>query len=104
MANFTLFEVHLHDGLEFSPTNRAPLMGSQETSSDDSDAELEGESGMESEDEAEMESEGRSKMGVLFGLVLLIGIAAGIRYLRGGSEELGELADLDEGEEVELGA
>ncbi|ELZ83088.1 hypothetical protein C453_13821 [Haloferax elongans ATCC BAA-1513] len=100
MADFTLFEVHLHDGFEFSPTNRAPLMGAQDESDDEYDVEFED----DYEAEYESESEGGSKMGLLFGLVLLIGIAAGVRYLRGGGEDLDELADLDDREEVELGA
>ncbi|SEL63138.1 hypothetical protein [Haloferax larsenii] len=99
MADFTLFEVHLHDGFEFSPTNRAPLMGAQDESDDEYDVEFED----DAEAESESASKGGSKMGLLFGLALLIGIAAGVRYLRGG-DDLDELADLDEREEVELGA
>ncbi|UVE50144.1 hypothetical protein KU306_14755 [Haloferax larsenii] len=103
MADFTLFEVHLHDGFEFSPTNRAPLMGAQDESDDDYDVEFEDDAEVDYEAEYESASKGGSKMGLLFGLVLLIGIAAGVRYLRGG-DDLDELADLDEREEVELGA
>ncbi|WP_411963836.1 hypothetical protein [Haloferax sp. YSMS24] len=109
MANFTLFEVHLHDGFEFSPSSRGPFFGSSEETSDDYDAEMEEaveEYDIEIEgDDETSESGGRSAMGVLMGLVLLVGIAAGVRYIRGrGDDELDELADLDDREEVEIDA
>ena len=112
MADFTLFEVHLHDGFEFSPSNRAPLFSKRDSSDeDDYDVELEStdeydeEYEVEIEGDDESESGGRSAMGVLMGLVFLVGIAAGVRYIRGrGGDELDDLSDLDDREEVEIDA
>lgn len=113
MADFTLFEVHLHDGFEFSPSNRAPLFSKSDRADEDYDAELESADEHDSDeydieidgDDETGESGGRSAMGVLIGLVLLVGIAAGVRYIRGrGDDELDDLADLDDREEVEVGA
>ncbi|AFK20448.1 hypothetical protein E6P09_12920 [Haloferax mediterranei ATCC 33500] len=102
MADITLFEVHLHDGFEFSPTNRAPFVSKGgETAAE---AELEGEYETEAEEAGEESgSKSRTAMALLFGLVLLAGVAAAVRFLRGG-DELAELGELDEREEVEVGA
>ncbi|KAB1188102.1 MULTISPECIES: hypothetical protein [Haloferax] len=110
MADFTLFEVHLHDGFEFSPSNRAPLFNKSERADDDYEAELEEAHEDEYEveieaDEDDAESGGSRAMSMLFGLVLLVGIAAIVRYIRGrGDDDLDELVDLDDREEVEIGA
>ncbi|WP_416841050.1 hypothetical protein [Haloferax sp. DFSO52] len=109
MADFTLFEVHLHDGFEFSPSNRAPLFSKTSSTDDDYDAELESETEYDIEietEEDETESEGGRGMSILFGFILLVGIAAAVRYIRGrgGDDELDELADLDDREEVEIDA
>ncbi|AKU08762.1 MULTISPECIES: hypothetical protein [Haloferax] len=114
MADFTLFEVHLHDGFEFSPTNSAPLLskrGGDEAAAletedesyddyDDYDAEL------DADETDESESSGGPGMALLVGFVLLVGIAAAVRYIRGGGDDLDELADLDDEErdEVEIDA
>ncbi|MFC7202048.1 hypothetical protein ACFQJC_00860 [Haloferax namakaokahaiae] len=110
MADFTLFEVHLHDGFEFRPTNRAPLMSrfSREGDADETD-EIEMEEAVEVEIEADEETDDESSsgpgMGLVFGLVLLVGIAAVVRYLRSGGadEEYEELVGLD-ADEVEASA
>lgn len=111
MANFTLFEVHLHDGFEFSPSSRGPFFGKSEELSDDYDAELEESSEAEYDvdieaEEAEDESGGSRAMSMLVGLVLLVGIAAVVRFVRGrgSDDDYDELADLDDREEVEVGA
>ncbi|RDZ44137.1 hypothetical protein C5B91_11430 [Haloferax sp. Atlit-10N] len=111
MADFTLFEVHLHDGFEFSPTNSAPLLSkrggdeaaaleAEDESYDDYDAEL------DADETDESESSGGPGMALLVGFVLLVGIAAAVRYIRGGGGDLDELADLDDEErdEVEIDA
>ncbi|KAB1198792.1 MULTISPECIES: hypothetical protein [Haloferax] len=107
MADFTLFEVHLHDGFEFSPSNRAPLFAKSERAADDYDAELEAEEEYEFEievDEDESESEAGRGASLLVGFVLLVGIAAAVRFIRGrGDDEMDELADLDR-EEIEIDA
>ncbi|ELZ54733.1 MULTISPECIES: hypothetical protein [unclassified Haloferax] len=109
MADFTLFEVHLHDGFEFSPTNSAPLLSkgvdaltdADDESHDDYDAEL------DADETDESESSGGPGMALLVGFVLLVGIAAAVRYIRG-DDDLDELADLDddadERDEVEIDA
>ncbi|KAB1193895.1 hypothetical protein GJR96_10775 [Haloferax sp. MBLA0076] len=108
MADFTLFEVHLHDGFEFSPSSRGPFFGKSEEMSEDYEAELESEAeeyDIEIETEDEDESSGSRAMSMLVGLVLLVGIAAIVRFVRGrGDDDLDELADLDDREEVEIGA
>ncbi|RDZ63289.1 hypothetical protein C5B90_09020 [Haloferax sp. Atlit-12N] len=112
MADFTLFEVHLHDGFEFSPTNSAPLLskgGSEmELEADDESYDDYDDYDVEFDDDEadEAESGGRPGVGLLVGLVLLVGIAAAVRYIRGGGDDLDELADLDDEErdEVEIDA
>ncbi|MGB9955820.1 hypothetical protein ACOZ4B_05470 [Haloferax prahovense] len=113
MADFTLFEVHLHDGFEFSPTNSSPLLstgrGEDALEADDESHDDYDDYDVEfDDDEAEAESDesgGRPGLGLLVGLVLLVGIAAAVRYIRGG-DDLDELADLDDEErdEVEIDA
>ncbi|WP_148414371.1 hypothetical protein [Haloferax sp. KTX1] len=114
MADFTLFEVHLHDGFEFSPTNSAPLLSKRgdaeleadDESNDDYDAEFDADESDEFDDSESDESGGRPGLGLLVGLVLLVGIAAAVRYIRGDGDDLDELADLDDAErdEVEVDA
>lgn len=108
MADFTLFEVHLHDGFEFSPSSRGPFFAKSEEMSEDYEAELEPDAeeyDIEIEAEEEDESSGSRAMSMLVGLVLLVGIAAIVRFIRGrGDDDLDELADLDDREEVEIGA
>ncbi|ELZ94187.1 hypothetical protein C440_11218 [Haloferax mucosum ATCC BAA-1512] len=106
MANFTLFEVHLHDGFEFSPSNRAPFFNTDSETTGE-DVELEPEHEYEADERHELDDEsdsgGSGAMALLFGLVLLVGIAAAVRFLRGDAE-LDDLADLDDHEEVEIDA
>ncbi|WP_424006190.1 hypothetical protein [Haloferax denitrificans] len=116
MADFTLFEVHLHDGFEFSPTNSSPLFskrGDAELEADDESYDDYDDYDVEfDDDEADAESDesgGRPGLGLLVGLVLLVGIAAAVRYIRGGDDDLDELTDLDdnadeERDEVEIDA
>ncbi|WP_410767095.1 hypothetical protein [Haloferax sp. DFSO60] len=107
MADFTLFEVHLHDGFEFRPTNRAPLLSrfSSEEEMDDEEMQEAVEVEIEAEDEMDDDSSSGRGMGLVIGLVLLVSIAAVVRYLRSGAgdEEYEELVGLDT-EEVEVGA
>jgi hypothetical protein len=106
MANFTLFEVHLHDGFEFSPSSRGPFIGRSEETDEDYEAELEGESEeyeVEIETEEDESESGGRGMSLLVGLVLLVGIAAAVRFIRGrGDDDLDELAEFDEREEVTI--
>ncbi|GGC43396.1 hypothetical protein GCM10007209_01320 [Haloferax sulfurifontis] len=111
MADFTLFEVHLHDGFEFSPTNSSPLFSKRgdaeleadDESYDDYDAEFDADERDELDDAESDESGGRSGLGLLVGLVLLVGIAAAVRYIRGGDDDLDELTDLDDDADEERG-
>ncbi|MFC7128166.1 hypothetical protein [Haloferax chudinovii] len=117
MADFTLFEVHLHDGFEFSPTNSAPLLSkrggtaleSDGESHDDYDVEFDADEDDAFDESESDESGGRPGVALLVGLVLLVGIAAVVRYIRGDGDEFDELTDLDdagdeERDEVEIDA
>lgn len=104
MDKFTLFELHVHDGMEFSATNTAPAIG---RSADDEEYEeleeyVEGADGSDEESAADDSEGGVGLLGLLAGLVLLAVVAIAVRKLRGGDAEL-EIAELDdlteEGEE-----
>ena len=119
MDKFTLFELHVHDGMEFSATNTAPAIG---RSADDEESFEEVEEVEEVEeyiDEAEAEdgdgddgsdvddSGGVSPVGLLVGVLFLAVVAVAVKKLRGSDAEL-EVAELDdltdavgEGEEAE---
>ena len=92
MTEFTFFEIHLHDGLSFSATNTAPAIGGSggdESSKDDF--------GNGEGDEAGSETGGgsaRLRIGALVALVLLVALAAAVKYLRGGDDP--ELTELDD--------
>jgi hypothetical protein len=98
MDKFTLFELHVHDGMEFSATNTAPAIGGsddeeyEELDAADYDADTDdaGE-GSESDDSGR----GVGPLGLLAALVLLAVVAVAIRKLKGGDAEL-EIADLDD--------
>jgi hypothetical protein len=107
MDKFTLFELHVHDGMEFSATNTAPAIG--RSADDEAYEELEEEleeivEGADDSDESADDSDERtaddSDGGVapfklLAGLVVLAVVAVAIRKLRGGDAEL-EIAELDD--------
>jgi hypothetical protein len=104
--SFTLFEVHLHDGLSFSATNTSPAIGVGDDESEETEIDVEGsEAAVETGTDAESsgaESSGAESSGagnglkVLIGLVLVAGLAVAARKLMGESdlEELEELDDL----------
>ena len=96
MDKFTLFELHVHDGMEFSATNTAPAIGR----SDEETAELEEYVDAESDAEEEMDDDTASSrrpgpLALVLGVVALALVALAVRKLRGGDAEL-EIADLDD--------
>ncbi|WP_318569210.1 hypothetical protein [Salinigranum marinum] len=97
MDKFTLFELHVHDGMEFSATNTAPAIGG----ADDEVAEEEYEELEASVEEGDAESAdedaGRSvgPVSLLVGLVVLAALAFAIRKFRGDDTDL-EVAELDD--------
>jgi hypothetical protein len=96
-SSFTLFEVHLHDGLSLSATNTSPAIGERP---DDADADDEGVEQAEPAEQFETDtadgSAGPTGAKVLIGLVLVAGLAVAARKLMGDAdlEELEELDDL----------
>jgi hypothetical protein len=108
--SFTLFEVHLHDGLSLSATNSAPAIGgkgdeaetaeapSEETTIEVTDEETNEETTERADEfDADAESEdGGSGLKVLFGLMIVVGLAVAARKLMGGSEDLEDLEELDD--------
>jgi hypothetical protein len=124
--SLTLFEVHLHDGVSLSASNRAPFVGGREDSGDDETEieleEMDDEIEEVDEDVEEMEDElddleeeldevrESSRSLSMIALVLgLIAVAAIVMRMRGGDgmdemEELDDLADdvvEGDGEEAE---
>jgi hypothetical protein len=116
MDKFTLLELHVHDGMEFSATNTAPAIGRSGEEADveeleatvaasesDADAEgdagtdLDGESDAESDSESDSDAGGRSPgpLGLLVGLLVVALLAVAVRKLRGGDADL-EVAELDD--------
>ena len=92
MTEFTFFEIHLHDGLSFSATNTAPAIGGSGGDGASEDDFGNGE-GNEADSETGGES-GRLRIGALVALLLLVALAAAVKYLRGdGDVELTELDD-----------
>ena len=111
MDKFTLFELHVHDGMELSAKNTAPAIGRSLFSrvKGDSDAEDVDEEYEELEevvdddddtddadaDEDDATSRAPGPLGLLVGLVVLAVLAIAIRKLRGGDTDL-EIAELDD--------
>jgi len=101
MDKFTLFELHVHDGLEFSATNTAPAIGrSADEDEDEAYEELEavaGEGAASESDDTADESSGRrvGPLALLLGVVALAVVAVAVRKLRGSDAEL-EIAELDD--------
>ena len=111
MADRALFEIHLHDGITFSPTasgfggwrrgdDEADEVDEMEEEMDEMEDEMEE---LEDEmEELEESSRGPGRMLVLL-LVLAVGIALGMKMLGGDSDEMDHLDDIaeeyDEGEE-----
>jgi hypothetical protein len=99
--SFTLFEVHLHDGLSFSATNTSPAIGVGDDESEETEIDVEGseaavETGTDAESSGAESSGAGNGLKVLIGLVLVAGLAVAARKLMGESdlEELEELDDL----------
>lgn len=100
MDKFTLFELHVHDGMEFSAMNTASPFG---RSSDDEEFEEELEEfleemdddGEEMDEEYESGSSGPSGLGLLFLLVVVAAAAIAFRKFRSSDDEL-EISELDD--------
>ena len=100
MDKFTLFELHVHDGMEFSATNTAPAIGRSDDEEEyeelkelveGADTDADG-----SDESAGGDSEGgAAPFKLLIGLVVLAVVAVAIRKLRGGDAEL-EIAELED--------
>jgi uncharacterized Zn finger protein (UPF0148 family) len=115
MADRALFEIHLHDGITFSPTATG-LRGWRRSDDEEEIEEIEDEMEEEMEeledemdeleeemDELEESTRGPGRMLFLV-LVLAIGIALGRKMLGGDSDEMDHLDDIaedfgDDGEE-----
>jgi hypothetical protein len=110
MDKFTLFELHVHDGMEFSATNTAPAIGRSDDEEHEEHEELEeyvesdeGRTDDADESDADSSSDGGvGPVGLVVGLVVLAGLAFAVRKLRGGDAEL-EIAELDDLSEHEGG-
>jgi hypothetical protein len=105
MEKFTLLELHIHDGMEFSATNTGPAIGPAIGRSTDDDEEYQepearpddatdttdGDAGEETA------GSGRSvrPLGLLAGMIALAALAFAIRKRRGADAEL-EIAELDD--------
>ncbi|UIO98538.1 hypothetical protein Hbl1158_08175 [Halobaculum sp. CBA1158] len=87
MADITLFELHLHDGLDFSPSPR--FGGDADPTTD----------GSESTDDTDYDGDdeqgaGRGALVALVGVVLAVALAVGARKLL--SDDLEPLEELDD--------
>jgi hypothetical protein len=97
MDKFTLFELHVHDGMEFNATNTAPAIGGSEDAVDaleeyvDADTEETRESDA-GDDEPESS---RSLLPLVTGLVVIALAAVAVRKFLGSDAEL-EIAELDD--------
>lgn len=98
MDKFTLFELHVHDGMEFSATNTAPAIG-RSADEDEEYAELAAvdDETQEDADADTDESSGRSvgPVALLLGVVALAVVAIALRKFRGSDADL-EIAELDD--------
>ncbi|WP_380677547.1 hypothetical protein [Salinigranum sp. GCM10025319] len=98
MDKFTLFELHVHDGMEFSATNTAPAIGGSDEEYEELDA-VDHDADADDAGDADEGSDGSGRgvglLGLLAGLVLLAVVAVAIRKFKGGDTEL-EIADLDD--------
>jgi hypothetical protein len=104
MDKFTLFELHVHDGMEFSAMNTASPFG-RSSDDDEIDEEMEeflddidigpDESVEPGPDETDDDSSGRSPLALVVGFVFLVAVAVALRKLRSADADL-EIADLDD--------
>jgi hypothetical protein len=100
MDKFTLFELHVHDGMEFSATNTAPAIG-RSADEDEEYAELaavDDETQEDADADADTdESSGRSvgPVALLLGVVALAVLAIAFRKFKGSDADL-EIAELDD--------
>jgi len=89
MADLTLFELHFHDGFDFSPS--ANTGNGDAVAVDD---------GPEEPNDADAESGGRGAgVGALIGLVLLVVLGVAVRELL--SDDLDPIEDLEELDEAD---
>lgn len=99
--SLTLFEVHLHDGLNLSATNTAPAIGGDDANGDDegeavgSDIDIE-DTGADADREGDESSGPGAGFAVLVGLVLVAALAVAARKLMGDDEDLEQLEELDD--------
>ncbi|WP_336025148.1 hypothetical protein [Halobellus salinisoli] len=98
--SFTLFEIHLHDGLSFSATNTAPAIGGSSSESDEGmseDVDDSSESTDSGKNTPFSDGVGRLPIGGFIALVLLVALAAAAKHFRGeDSDALAELDDVGE--------
>ncbi|RLM57382.1 hypothetical protein DVK02_06325 [Halobellus sp. Atlit-31R] len=94
--SFTLFEIHLHDGIDFEATNTAPAIGERGDGASDSetDSDATGEPA-ETPDSGPCSTSGGRVLGAVVAVVLLVALAAAAKYLRGDGDET-ELDDFVE--------
>ncbi|WP_224335252.1 hypothetical protein [Haloprofundus halobius] len=118
MADFTIFEVHLHDGFSFSPTNTAPMFGGEDdqqreavesakgrvskllgrgATSDGGDVDqIETAVDADESTEADETESGGNGGKLLLALVLVVVVAAAAKTLMGDDAGFDELEELDE--------
>lgn len=100
MDKFTLFELHVHDGVELSATNTAPAIGRSKADDeeyeelaeyvDDGDAD-----GDERDGDDDASGRGMTPLKLLVSVVAIAVLAYAVRRFRGGDAEL-EIAELDD--------
>jgi hypothetical protein len=94
MDKFTLFELHVHDGMEFNATNTAPAIGeTAEEYVDASDAADEADEDATAAAAADESS--RSLLSLVVAVAVLAVVAVAARKLFGSDTEL-EIAELDD--------
>ncbi|MFC7098629.1 hypothetical protein [Halobaculum marinum] len=96
MADFTLFELHVHDGLDFSPSSVIGGSSDDPPEMEDADVDIE----TDDTDEASESGAGRA-VGALIGLVFLVLVGVGVRKLMADDlDPIEELEELDEAVEA----
>lgn len=85
---FTLIELHLDGDTQFGPASLRDVVGDEPTETDEDRAEVdEGRTEIDAGTAVEEEEEGgRSVIGALVALVVLVGIAVAVKKFRGGDE------------------
>ena len=98
MDKFTLFELHVHDGMEFSATNTAPAIGGAAEEVAELAEYVDADDATDEADEASDEDAGessRSLLPLVVAVVVLAVVAVAVRKFRGRDTEL-EIAELDD--------